>query len=133
MAQTTANHELRVYYLSYLRMFQIILKKKPGDERVKQALYQDISRYLNSKVKTPDDYIRHIPQLAKMIGVKTQALSSYIGSNFMEIHSAVSKELAEQKSQEEAALAEAVGMGWCIALGHWWIHLLISRKWMAAR
>ncbi len=99
--------ELLAHFHAYNQIFQAILKKVPGDPAAKKQRLGRLQQYIKTRIKDPDDFINHIPQFSKGLGIKEAALSSFIGSNFLRSLTSVKQKLAEQKAQKQAAAPAA--------------------------
>ncbi|MBX7056466.1 MAG: hypothetical protein K1X75_00265 [Leptospirales bacterium] len=97
--------ELEAHFRAYLQIFRAVLKKRslPPDQeasalaRVK-AIAQDLAR--------PDDYLERIPDFARELGVRQEALAQFIGANLLTALDAVQRQLRE-KRHAEASLPAA--------------------------
>ena len=102
MAVVQAPDELLLHTQAYLQLFQAVLRNNPADQNKKNAILQDLRVYINLNIQSPDEFISHIAEFAKKLGVSEAALGNYIGSNFVKALSMV-KQQALQKQQTAAA------------------------------
>ena len=91
------DEELQAHRQAYLQIFQAVLKKVPGEAAQKKERLARLRQYLLGNVNDVSAFIGHIPQFARLLGVKEAALSSFVGANFLRALTMVKERMAAQK------------------------------------
>ncbi|MCR9142392.1 MAG: hypothetical protein NXI24_09080 [bacterium] len=99
--------ELEAHQRAYLQIFRAILKKKNATPEQAKAVLGKLQQYVAARIKAPDDFLDHIPNFAKGLAVRPEALSAFIGSNLLPALENVKKQMREAAA--EAASAPAMG------------------------
>lgn len=103
--------ELEAHQRAYLQIFRAILKKKNAAPEQSAALLAKLKQYIDARIQSPDDFLDHIPNFARGLAVRPEALGAYIGSNFLPALEAVKKQMREAASASAARSAPAAGGG----------------------
>lgn len=82
-ASPTLEDELAEHVRAYLFLLDSVLKKSPLDLATKSTTLKRLRDYLDTNIRSTDEFIDHIPEFARMIGVPEKQLSQFIGSNFL--------------------------------------------------
>ncbi len=101
--------ELEAHQRAYLQIFRAILKKKNATPDQAKAVLGKLQQYVAARIKAPDDFLDHIPNFAKGLAVRPEALSAFIGSNLLPALENVKKQMRE--AEAEASGAQQSGAG----------------------
>ncbi|MBI3395025.1 MAG: hypothetical protein HY042_04245 [Spirochaetia bacterium] len=78
-----ATEELEVHYRAYRQIFQAVLKKKTADPARIESSLTELDSYARQNIQNPDDFIDHIPEFARRLGIDAASLGAFIGANFL--------------------------------------------------
>jgi len=93
---STEERELQVHFQAYLTLFEAVLAKKEGDpDRRRLALLQ-LKEFLFETVHNSDEFVNHLPECARMIGVPEKSLSVFIGANFLKAFQQAKRKLEKE-------------------------------------
>lgn len=95
--------ELEAHQRAYLQIFRAVLKKKNATPDQARVLMAKLQQYITARIKTPDEFLDHIPAFAKGLAVKPEALSAFIGSNLLPALETVKKQMREAAPPPEPA------------------------------
>lgn len=104
----TDKEELQAYHLAYFQIFRTILKKRGIEPARQKPLLQKLRQFQHARIKNIDDYLDHIPDFARALGVKPDQLGVYIGSNLLKALQMVKDQLEQQKKIAAPAAVTAV-------------------------
>lgn len=101
--------ELLKHRAAYLTLFRAVLNKRPLSGDQKAAVLSNLKEYLKSSISNPDEFIDHLDEFAKMLGVPAGALGNFIGQNFLKALEQAEKELPPQKSPSAGGAKTVTG------------------------
>lgn len=95
--------ELEAHQRAYLQIFRAVLKKKNATPDQARVLMAKLQQYISTRIKTPDEFLDHIPTFARGLAVKPEVLSAFIGSNLLPALESVKKQMREAAPPPEPA------------------------------
>ncbi|MEQ9363765.1 MAG: hypothetical protein RIF32_05965, partial [Leptospirales bacterium] len=97
--------ELEAHQRANLQIFRAILKKKNATPDQAKAVLGKLQQYVAARIKAPDDFLDHIPNFAKGLAVRPEALSAFIGSNLLPALENVKKQMRAAAASAATAVA----------------------------
>lgn len=101
-----AQDELEAHLHAYQQIFRAVIRKRNLPPETAAAMLGKI-KPLQQSITQPDEYLDRIGDFAQVLGVKPDALASFIGANLLPALEGVRRELKKRKADAAAAAASA--------------------------
>lgn len=98
--------ELEAHFFAYQQIFRAVLKKRalPADQ---DSAIQERLKQRARSLQRPDDYLEAIPDFARDLGVRQEALAQFIGANLLPTLENVRRQMRERRSHHAPAASAA--------------------------
>lgn len=102
--------ELEAHFFAYQQIFRAVLKKRalPADQ---DSAIQERLKQRARSLQRPDDYLEAIPDFARDLGVRQEALAQFIGANLLPALENVRRQMRERRSHAPPASSAAPANG----------------------
>lgn len=101
-----AQEELEAHLHAYQQIFRAVIRKRNLPPETGAAMLGKL-KPLQQAITHPDEYLDRIGDFAQALGVKPEALASFIGANLLPALEGVRRELKKRKADAAAAASAA--------------------------